>query len=97
MTKKTGEVLRSGTWVDADEKEQVLLYLENEHEPNERLIIYDVKNVKEQISTGFKQSKCAEQVIGGLRNCVQIDTETRDEIVLKIETDQERILKKYKR
>ncbi|HNF49838.1 MAG TPA: hypothetical protein PLF48_10685, partial [Chitinophagales bacterium] len=76
------------------EKEQVMLYIENEHEQNEKLIIYDVKNKNEIISTDFEKSKCIEHVIGGLRNCVEIDTVTSDKIILKVETDEERIIKK---
>jgi len=97
IDKKTGKELRKGTWVDADEKEQVMLYIENEHEQNEKLIIYDVKNKNEIISTGFEKSKCIEHIIGGLRNCVEIDTVTSDKIILKVETDEERIIKKYNR
>ena len=97
IDKKSGKELLKGTWVDADENEQILLYIENEHEQNEKLLIYDVKNENEIISTGFEKSKCVEHVIGGLRNCVEIETVTTDEIVLKIDTDEERILKKYNR
>ena len=97
IDKTTGQELRKGTWVDVEESEQVLLYIENEHEENEELIIYDVKNRNEIISKGFENSKCVEHVIGGLRNCVEIDTVTSDEIILKIETDEERIIKKYNR
>lgn len=92
IDKKSGKELIKGTWVDADETEQVLLYIENE-----ALIIYDTKNRNEIISEGFETSKCVEHVIGGLRNCVEIDTVTTDEIVLKIDTDEERIIKKYNR
>ncbi|UUV22088.1 hypothetical protein [Paenimyroides aestuarii] len=97
IDKKTGKELRKGTWVDVDEKEQVMLYIENEHEQNEKLLIYDIKNRNEILSTGFEKSKCVEHVIGGLRNCVEIDTVTTDEIVLKIDTDEEKIIKKYNR
>ena len=97
IDKKSGKELRKGTWVDADEKEQVLVYLKDEHKETEKLIIYDVKKSNEIISTGFEKSKCVEHVIGGLRNCVEIDTVTTDQIVLKIETDEEKIIKKYNR
>lgn len=97
IEKKTGNEIRKGTWVDADENEQVMLYIENEHEQNEKLLIYDVKNDNEIISTGFEKSKCVEQAIGGIRNCVKIDTVTTNEIILKIENDEERIIKKYNR
>ena len=97
IDKRTGQELRNGTWVDADENEQVILYIENEHEESEELIIYDVKNGIEIISTDFEKSKCIEHVIGGLRNCVEIDTVTTDEIILKIDTDEEKIIKKYNR
>lgn len=97
IEKETGQEMRKGTWVDADENEQVLLYIENEHEQNEKLLIYDVKNENEIISTGFEKSKCVEHVIGGLRNCVEIDTVTPNKIVLKIDSDEENIIKKYNR
>lgn len=97
IDKSTGQELRKGTWVDAEESEQVLLYIENEHEENERLVIYDVKNRNEITSKGFENSKCVEHVIGGLRSCVEIDAVTSDEIILKTETDEESIVKKYKR
>lgn len=97
INKESGKKLRSGTWVGVNEFEQILLYIENEHDKDERLIIYDIKNNNEIISTGFEMSKCVEHLIGGLRNCVQIDTVTTNEIVLKIDTDEERIIKKYKR
>jgi len=95
IDKRTGRELRKGAWGDADENEQVLLYLENG--PNGRLVIYDVKNGNEIIATGFEKSKCVERAIGGPINCVRIDTVTLDEIVLRVDTDEERIIKKYRR
>jgi hypothetical protein len=95
IDKNTGKELREGTWVDANEKEQVMLYIEDEHQLNVRLLIYDVKNDKEHISSGFENSKCVQPGIAGLRSCVAIDNVTTDEIILKIDTDDEVIIKKY--
>jgi hypothetical protein len=97
IDKRTGKELRKGAWVDANDKEQILLYIENEHEDTEELKIYDVKNNNEIIISDFKDSKCVQDVIGGLRNCIELDTVTMNEIVLKVDTDKERIIKKYNR
>ncbi|QHT70368.1 hypothetical protein GXP67_28785 [Rhodocytophaga rosea] len=97
IDKRTGKELRKGTWVDANDKEQILLYLEDEHEELEVLKIYDVKNDNEIIVSDFKNSKCVQNVIGGLRNCVEIDTVTMNEIALKVDIDNEKIIKRYPR
>ncbi|WP_196887899.1 hypothetical protein [Aureivirga sp. CE67] len=97
INKASGQELLKGTWVDVDESEQVLLYIENEHEENQELVIYDLKNENKIISKGFENSNCVQNVIGGLRNCVEIDTITTNEIILKIKTYEEKIIKKYNR
>lgn len=97
IDKESGAELRKGTWVDVNETEEVLLYIENEYKDNEKLKIYDVKYHNEIVVNGFEKFKCAEHVIGGLRNCVKIGTVTKDDIVVKTDSDEERIFKTYKR
>ena len=97
VDKKTGDELLKGIWVDADEDEQIILYIEGVDRDSEQLKIYDVKNNNEIIVNDFNDSKCVEYEIGGLRDCVKIDTVTKAEVVLKIDTDKERIVKKYNR
>ena len=89
IDKNTGKELRKGTWVDVDEKEQVLLYIENEFEASETLKLYDIKNENEIVISDFQDSKCIEERIGGLRNCVEIDIVTNKIIVLKVVEDSE--------
>jgi len=97
IIKKTGKEIKAGIWVDANEKEEILLYIENIHEHNEQLKMYDVKSKKEVIINDFKNSKCYKEYPEGLRSCVEIDTVTKSKIVLKIDTDDEKILKTYNR
>jgi hypothetical protein len=97
INKKTGKEIKAGTWVDADEKEEILVYIENIHEHNEQLKMYDVKSKKEVIINDFKNSKCYKEYPEGLRSCVEIETITKNKIVLKIDTDDEKIFKTYNR
>jgi len=97
IDKKTAKEIKTGIWVDADEEEEVLLYIENINEQNEQLKIYDVKNKKEIIVTDFKNSKCYKEYPEGLRSCVEIDTITKNKIALKIDTDDEKIVRTYRR
>ena len=97
INKETGEEIKNGTWVDVNEKEKILLYISDIHEDTEQLKIYDLLKNKETIVKDFKESKCVKEMIGGLRNCVEIDTVTNNEIVLKIETEDEKIIRKYNR
>lgn len=97
IDKESGEELLRGTWVDAEEHEQLLLYIEDEHEATEQLKLYDAKNENERIVRGFERSKCREQVTGGLGDCVAIDSATTSEIILKMDTGEETIDIKYKR
>ncbi len=57
IQKKSGKILRKGTWVDANEAEQILLYIKGEFTKDQKLIIYDIKNNVEIISTGFEKYK----------------------------------------
>ena len=70
---------------------------ENEHKENELLKIYDIKKGNEIIVNGFEKSKCYEDEVGRLRDCVEIDTVTKEVIILKIDSYEELIIKKYKR
>ena len=97
IDKESGKSIRSGIFIDTVEKEQVLVYLAETNEKIEKLKIYDVKNSNEIIATGFEKSKCLNHVIGGLRNCIEIDTITKNSITLKINTNKEKITKKYPR
>lgn len=97
IEKETGKQIKVGTWVDADEKEEILVYIQNIYEKNEQLKIYDVRNEEEFIINDFKNSKCYREYPEGLRSCVEIDTITKNKIALKIDTDDEKILRNYKR
>jgi hypothetical protein len=89
IDKHTGWDLLHGTWVDVDEKEQVLLYLENEHEDSEKLIVYDVKNNNKTVFANIYkyESKCLEFSPGGIRDCVSIDSVSSSEIIIIIENE----------
>lgn len=97
IEKKTGNELLNGILVDVNEAEQVLLYITDLHEENEALILHDIKSKKKIIVKDFQDSLCAREQIGGLRNCVEIDSVTSKESILKIESEEEQIVKKYKR
>ena len=96
LIKKTnGKVITTGVLVDRNEIEKVLLYIKNEHKKSEKLILLDIKNNKEKILTDINKIECSH--IGGLRNCIEIDTITKNQIVLKTNSEQEKKIKKYNR
>ncbi|MEO7978564.1 hypothetical protein [Flavobacterium sp.] len=95
IKKKNGEELKKGILVDLKEEQKVLLYIENLYQENEKLKLVDLKNHTEKIITDFNNLSCTH--VGGLRNCVKIDTVTQKEIVLKTDSEQDHILKSYKR
>lgn len=97
IEKETGNELKKGTWVDVNESEQILLYLENDHQDSEVLKIYDIKNQNEILIEGFTNSISANEEIGGLRDCVQIDTVTSKIITLKVGNNEEQLRKRYAR
>lgn len=97
IDKKTVKELLNGIWVDVNEDEQVLLYLKEDDNGADGLMMYDVKNSNEIIFKGFEKSICAKELVGGLRNCIEFDTVTADVIILKIHSEQEKVIKKYKR
>jgi len=97
IEKETGKELLSGVWVDVNESEKIILYIMNLHEENEELKLLDLANNKEFIVQEFRDSKCINEQIGGLRNCVVIDTVTFKEIVLKIDSDEEDYSRTFKR
>ncbi len=97
INKETGNAILTGTFVDTELQEQVLLYIRNENEDNEQLIVFDLLNDKEIIADNFSESECVKNSLGGLRNCVEIDTVSSSEIVLKVENPNEKIIKKYNR
>lgn len=95
IKKENGKELQTGIIVDLREDQQVLLYIENLHQKNEKLKLLDLKNHTEKLITDFNNLSCTN--IGGLRNCVKIDTVTQREIVLKTDSEEDNILKRYKR
>jgi len=97
IKKSNGEELLKGCWVDADEREQILLYIKDIHQKNEALILFDIKNEKETIINDFKTSICATKYAEGIRDCVKIDTITLETIVLIIENQDEKIVRTYPR
>ena len=94
INKETGKILLKGHWIDANEKEQILLYIENEFEKNEKIILYDIKRKKKRI---INEDLKNIDFVDRLRYCVKIDTVTPKRIILKIETKKGNILKKYNR
>lgn len=97
IEKETGKEIKAGIWVDANEEKGILVYIDNIHTKDEQLKIYDVRNTKELAINDFKNSKCYNEYPEGLRSCVEIDTITKKEVVLKIDTEDEKIIKTYKR
>jgi hypothetical protein len=95
IEKESGNEIRHGSWVDADEKEKILLYIKNIHDENEMLMLYDLETKREMEIHDFKNSKCVTESIFGIRDCVEIDTVSKNEIVLKVES--ENLRKKYYR
>jgi hypothetical protein len=82
IRKATGQVLLSGTWVAADEDEQVIVYIENEFEETEQLIIFDIRsNTRIQVA-GIESLRCGQRYTGGLRDCVMIAKVTANEVIL---------------
>ncbi len=97
IDKKTGETLRNGVWVDANEENQVLLYIENINESTEQLKIFDIENNTETIVNDFQDCKCVQFAIAGLRDCVSIDSVTQQYIILESSYEDDKIEKKYNR
>lgn len=97
IEKKTGKEMKSGVIVDANEENEIILYISDIHKQNEQLKIYDINTKKEMVINDFNNSKCYQEYPEGLRSCVEIDTVTKDKIRLKIDTDDEKIIKTYNR
>ncbi len=95
IDKENGKVITTGVLVGQNEIEKVLLYIKNEHEKNEKLILLDIKNNKEKIITDFDNLECTHT--GGLRNCIVIDTVTKNEIIIKTDSDEDNLTRKYNR
>lgn len=95
IEKATGAVVTNGVYVDSRDEEKVLLYIQEEHEENEKLLLFDIKKNKQRVITDFKDLKCTHT--GGLRECVVIDTVTANEIVLRTDSEDDNIVKRYKR
>lgn len=97
IEKKTGEIIKKGYWVDANEKEEVLLYFTNTDNNTDSLKLFDIKHNKEMTVTDFDNSKCAKNCIEGVRGCLKIDSVSTDFIFLKSEFSKEQIRKTYRR
>lgn len=95
IKKVNGVSLKEGVIVDLKEDQKVLLYIENLHEANQELRLLDLKNKTEKLITDFNNLSCTND--GGLRNCVKIDTVTQKEIVIKTDSEEDHILKRYTR
>lgn len=95
FNKKTGIEIDSGVWVDADETEEILLYIEDIYEDTEKLYIHDLKNKTKIIVNNFKGLNCDDL---NSYNYIVIDTVTKDEITLKSNPEYCKTqLKKYRR
>ncbi len=95
IEKETGNVILNGILVDRNQKQKVLLYIKNEHEENENLVLLDLHNSKETIIKDFNNLKCTH--IGGLRNCVELDSINSKFIKIKTTDEKDNIEKKYYR
>ena len=95
IKKENGKIITEGVLVDQNEIEKVILYIKNEHQENEKLILRDIKNSKEKIITDFSNIECSH--IGGLRNCIEIDTIMKNQITIKTNSENNVIIKKYNR
>lgn len=93
IEKENGAVLEEGVLVDKNEAEKVLLFIKNEHEQAEKLILFDLKNNTKKVITDFDNLKCSH--IGGLRNCIMLDTVTKNKIILKTNSEEEDVKKIY--
>lgn len=96
VDKKTGKILKEGTWVDTHEEQQILLYIQDEHKDSEQLKLYDEQLNTEIDVNDFNESTCVKSKVGALRDCVKIDTVTNEFIVLKTDLNIE-LKKTYKR
>lgn len=95
IEKESGKILKEGVLVDVNEKEGILLYIKNEHQETQKLLLLDLKTNKEKTINDFNILEYKR--IGGLRDIVVIDTVTRSEIVLKSNFDENNSIKRIKR
>ena len=93
IEKENGAVLEEGVLVDKNEAEKVLLFIKNEHEQSEKLILFDLKNNTKKVITDFDNLKCSH--IGGLRNCIMLDTVTKNKIIVKTNSAEDDLKKIY--
>ncbi|MEZ4936902.1 MAG: hypothetical protein R2799_04845 [Crocinitomicaceae bacterium] len=97
IEKKSGKELKNGILIDHNEEEQILLYFDKNDKNRENILLYDFKKRKIRTIKEFENSQCEYERIGGIRSCLEIDTVTSSHVILKIETDKERISKSYSR
>ena len=97
VDKASGQVVVTGTWVDADESEEVLLYIENEFETDQQLVLLDIRRNHRLSISDFDNTACAKTAVGGLRSCVKIDTVNNTSIVVAVRDKNEKLSRTYLR
>lgn len=97
IEKKTGRIIRRGSWVDVDTNQLLVLYISEINQENEELKLFDLKNQKEITINGFNNCRCFEETLFGIRECVQIKSANKSEVVFSVEYKNEKIVKNYAR
>lgn len=87
LKKSNGKEILKGTWVDASEEEEVLVYIENEHQKNVTLKVFDLKNNKFYKVDYFNEHLCVKEKVEGLRACIKLKSVNSKTIKLESEGD----------
>jgi hypothetical protein len=94
IEKSTGKKYVDGILVGADEKEQVLVYMENTH--SDSIAILDIKNNRKLYTTDFAKFYSVQPLMG-LSGYINIDSISSQSITLVIDAHDMYIRKTYKR
>lgn len=97
IEKKSGKEITNGAFIDARDEEGILLYIHDLFKDTEQVRLLDLKQNRERVIVDFRQSKCVNTNPGGIRYCLEIDTVTTYKVILKVDNEEELIVKKYPR
>ncbi|AGC78387.1 hypothetical protein LX97_02719 [Nonlabens dokdonensis] len=96
IEKRTGNEIVEGTFVDVDEKQEVFLYIKDEHSDHVKTFLYDLRNGNERRLKEFENKECS-GAITSIRNCIEIVTADENEVVVEWKNQNEKRRETYNR